>query len=134
MPAKICKTLYFRNLFAIALITGGYGLYLLPQLFNIGGVKGFCIFHALTGIPCPGCGMGKASVLFLRGSLYESLIEHPLAIPFTVATLAALFWLSSDLFRNKETLLHLLKQRLKWPYSLLLFVVVMAAWIYNMLK
>jgi hypothetical protein len=40
-----------------------------------------CPFHLITGLPCPGCGMGHALVFALRGDFAGSLRSHPLGIP-----------------------------------------------------
>jgi hypothetical protein len=40
-----------------------------------------CPFFQATGIPCPGCGLGRAAVLLLRGHFRDSLHMHAFAIP-----------------------------------------------------
>lgn len=44
------------------------------------------------GLTCPGCGLGGASLMILRGEWIAAHLRHPLVIP-TVA-LAGLGWLS----------------------------------------
>jgi hypothetical protein len=134
LQASIFKNFWFRNLAAIAAILGGYALYVLPQFINIGGIRGFCMFRSLTGIPCPGCGMGRASLLLSQGKFWEAFLMHPVAIPFAVGAFAAIVWLSVDLFRKKETLLPLLTQKMKWPYFLVLLALIAGAWGWNILK
>jgi hypothetical protein len=128
------KNFYFRNIAAIAAILGGYTLYLLPQFLNIGGIRGFCMFRSVSGIPCPGCGMGRASILLSQGEFWEAFIMNPMAIPFAVGALAAIIWLSIDLIRKKETLLPLLSQKMKWPYFLALLAVIAGVWGWNIVK
>lgn len=134
MPVSLLKNFYFRNLAAIFAILGGYALYLLPQFFNIGGIRGFCMFRSITGIPCPGCGMGRASVLLSQGDFWEAFLINPLAIPFAIGALIAIAWLSVDLIRKKETLLPLLTQKMKWPYFLVLLAVIAGVWGWNIVK
>ena len=44
-----------------------------------------CIVKITTGLPCPACGMTRASLRLLRGDLPGSVALHPLAIPSAVA-------------------------------------------------
>ncbi|MBR6733428.1 MAG: DUF2752 domain-containing protein [Kiritimatiellae bacterium] len=47
-----------------------------------------CVFRAVTGLPCPGCGLTHAGLAFLRGEVIESLRYHALLIPY-ILTIAA---------------------------------------------
>lgn len=134
MPARFVQNFYFRNLLAIGLITGGYAFYLLPQYLSIGGVKGFCMFRSLTGISCPGCGMGKASLLISQGDYLDAFLMNPLAIPFVFAAISAIIWLTLDLIRKKETFLPLLSRNLKWPYFLVLLAIIVGVWAWNIMR
>lgn len=42
-----------------------------------GLIPDFCVFRALTGIYCPGCGGTRAFLLLFRGDILQSLIYHP---------------------------------------------------------
>lgn len=42
-----------------------------------GLIPDFCVFRALTGIYCPGCGGTRAFQLLFRGDILQSLIYHP---------------------------------------------------------
>lgn len=44
-----------------------------------------CPFHALTGAPCPGCGLTRAVVCLCHGRFSESLAYHPLALAVLLA-------------------------------------------------
>lgn len=39
-----------------------------------------CPFHAVTGVPCPGCGMTRACVAVARGDLAAAWGFHPFAL------------------------------------------------------
>lgn len=63
---------------------------LLPLFLLAAGVILFawhCPFRALTGIPCPGCGMTRAMRCLLVGNLAQSLAWHPMAVPTLVSGL-----------------------------------------------
>ena len=62
----------------------------------------FCPFRVLTGIPCPGCGMGHALVFALRGDFAGSWHSHPLGIPLLALWTAWLGWGLVNLARSRE--------------------------------
>ena len=47
-----------------------------------------CPFFRLTGIPCPGCGLSRASILLLRGEVAESFRFHAFGPIFLFAIFA----------------------------------------------
>jgi uncharacterized protein DUF2752 len=61
----------------------------------------FCPFRLLTGIPCPGCGMGHALVFALRGDFAGSWRSHPLGIPLLLLWTAWLGWGLMNLSRGR---------------------------------
>lgn len=40
-----------------------------------------CLLKLATGVPCPACGMTRATLRLLRGDLVGSLAMHPAALP-----------------------------------------------------
>jgi hypothetical protein len=53
----------------------------------------FCLFRRLTGIPCPLCGLSRASLALVRGDWREVFRMHPLA-PLLALECGAV-WLAS---------------------------------------
>lgn len=51
-----------------------------------------CLMYLVAGVPCPGCGMTRASCLLARGEFLASLHMHPLAIAFAVQAAVAWAW------------------------------------------
>jgi len=49
-----------------------------------------CPFYALTGLPCPGCGLTRAFVCLGHGQVLPSLHWHPLGI--VLYTLCVALW------------------------------------------
>jgi hypothetical protein len=45
-----------------------------------------CLFQALTGLPCPGCGSTRAAIALLQGRFALAFSMHPL-IPLSLAIL-----------------------------------------------
>jgi hypothetical protein len=54
-----------------------------------------CPFHALTGLPCPTCGVTRALAALVAGNLGASLRLHPAVLPGVAlaAAYAAYAWL-----------------------------------------
>ena len=46
-----------------------------------------CAFHALTGLPCPGCGLTRAFTAISHGRFHEAWTLHPFAYPLYGACL-----------------------------------------------
>jgi hypothetical protein len=55
-----------------------------------------CVFHAVTGLPCPTCGTGRAAIAVLHGEPGVALVLNPLAtvvgVGATLAGLVAPLW------------------------------------------
>lgn len=50
-----------------------------------------CLFAAVTGTACPGCGLTRAVLALVAGNFTDSWRYHPLAIPL-LGQAAALGW------------------------------------------
>lgn len=55
-------------------------------------IPGMCIFKDLTGIPCPGCGLARATVAAMHGDFGASVALHRLGIPTLVYIFLQLFF------------------------------------------
>lgn len=51
-----------------------------------------CVFHELTGLHCPGCGMTRAAHDLLHGQPLVALGHNPLVVPAAPFILAYLAW------------------------------------------
>ena len=56
------------------------------------GGPDLCLFHRVTGVACPACGLTRAAAALARGDLQASLRWHPLLL--LLAAEAAFFWLA----------------------------------------
>ena len=61
-----------------------------PQNGQLAGIPTICPFKVLTTIPCPGCGLTRALVLFAHGDWAQAIAFHPLAPIFYAALWLAL--------------------------------------------
>lgn len=50
-----------------------------------------CLFHVVTGKPCPTCGMTRATCALVHGEWAKAISYHPLVIPFWMALIAMLW-------------------------------------------
>ncbi|MGK2957472.1 MAG: DUF2752 domain-containing protein [Acidimicrobiales bacterium] len=58
-----------------------------PMLMSTTGVGLPCPLRALTGIPCPFCGMTTASIHLARGRFVEAVAANPLVLLVAIFTL-----------------------------------------------
>ena len=43
-----------------------------------------CMFHEITGLPCPGCGLTRGMTAFARGDVQQALHWHPFTPVFAL--------------------------------------------------
>jgi hypothetical protein len=77
-----------------------------------------CLFHKLTGLNCPGCGMTRALYALLHGNLPLALKDNALFI-FTLAFLAVRgAWFAAKYFLRKPTEQFVLPKML-WAFLII---------------
>lgn len=82
-----------------------------------------CPVRAVTGIPCPGCGMTTALKQFLSGNLQASFHTHPMLVPTLLLAAAAG---ASMVFRKEKLARRLV---MVWGLAMLgVYVWRMAVW------
>lgn len=93
--------------------------------------KTICPFKLISGLPCPGCGMGRASLALLHGNITQSLYYNLLCIPFTLFVAVSFLWLIKDLIMRKESFLILIKQPISKKHKIIILIILIANWIIN---
>ena len=134
MRTKISHNYFAKYLLTIFLIVGGYLALVAFDNFSNHQHTTLCIFKLATGIPCPGCGMGRATLELFRGNIAQSFNYNILCIPFTLTIIAAMFWLLADFIQRKETFFNFVKQDIKAKYKVLLFAVIFVDWTTNIIR
>lgn len=85
-----------RQLVFLWLAAAASALALRPLWLAIAPFLRPCVFHSLTGIPCPTCGTTRAAVAFLGGNLIAAFVANPLAaaagLLFVVGAPLATLW------------------------------------------
>ena len=69
------------------------------------GKTQLCILRALTGLPCPGCGLVHSGFFLLAGEFKQSFFWHPLLLPVIITLLLAGlpngYWSFADKFKRQ---------------------------------
>jgi len=89
---KIIKSGYFALLPAAVIILAAI------LAFNFLGLEYRCAFKALTGIPCPTCGMTRSFLSLLKLDLKSAFYYHPLF--WVVPIIAGSFLIKNERIRK----------------------------------
>lgn len=88
---------------------------------DVDGHQTICPFRALTGLPCPGCGITRSLVFLYRGDLLTSLRYHLFGIPTALFCAAVVAVSMTELFTHKRYFRPLLHNtRLAWTLATVL--------------
>lgn len=93
-----------------------------------------CVFKFVTGIPCPGCGTTRAIEALLRGQIGLALWYNPVAIVVLVYLLALPWVALYDAWRQTSYLQKVARTPIRWYGVVLLVVVMLANWWWNIVK
>ena len=106
------NSFYLPRLLALALLAGSLLLPLLaidwvtsPQTLVL------CPLRAVTGIPCPSCGLTRALAHLERGHLSQALKFHPFSPLILLLALALFILILLELVIHKSILFNPLKNR-----------------------
>jgi len=134
LQIKITENYNVKYLLTITFIVGGYLALVLLDNFSNHNHQTICLFKLATTIPCPGCGMGRATLALLNGDIPLSFSYNILCIPFTTAVIASLTWLTVDIFRKQTTFFKFVKQDISNKYKFLLFSLLIIDWTINIIR
>lgn len=98
-----------------------------PLLFlhdaNVEHHQSICPFKALTGFPCPGCGITRSLVFLYRGDVHTSVHYHWFGIPLVLFCLAVIGVALVEMRTGNTYFRKLLyNTRLAWTLGLVLGV------------
>ena len=84
-----------------------------------------CPVLGFFGIPCPGCGLTRASVLLLKGDWRHSIAYHAFAPVFILAlVLVAVTTISPQILREKIIVVIDLIERRTWITQIILVALI----------
>ena len=110
-----------------AILTGSAALGLVVLHLWPGFDWSVCVFHAITSVACPGCGMTRALVHLARGEWVAMWLMHPMApVLMLQSGLAALAWI---FLRDRgQRLLRIIGLRL----VMLNAMAILALWVWRL--
>jgi hypothetical protein len=117
-----------RSLAVVLALGAASALALLPFAARLAAFVPPCPFHALTGLPCAGCGTTRAVVALARGDVPAALALNPLATAAMLAGGAACALL--PLWVALRQPLPMLAPELPGRARLLLGALLIANWAY----
>lgn len=123
----------FNLIIAITAILGGYCLLLFMDYGLNHEHFTVCPFKLVTTIPCPGCGMGRATLALFAGDIRNSLFYNILCIPFTAGVIIFLIWLMSDLIKGRNSFFTFMKKPVNNILKFIIFGLIFTTWILNIL-
>ena len=97
-----------------------------------------CIFHTITGYPCPACGTRRALLSLLKGDIYTTVLINPYGLILALLVIFYTTGLTCDFIRKSRQFRDWLKrseQLLANKYILMLIILLMLLnWIWNIHK
>jgi hypothetical protein len=60
-----------------------------------------CVFHSVTGLPCPTCGMTRAVCHAVHGHWAQSIALHPAGLILAVGLAGWMLWATAEAWRGR---------------------------------
>lgn len=130
------KPIHFRYQYIFFIMLAGCGiLYLFFQPLP-GASQNYtlCLFHQLTGLPCPACGTGRGMVCILHGEFLQAWMFNPFSFIVLAFGLMAVTWMLFDMTRNQFTLIPTMKKPVPAKYFIVPLILVLINWYWNFVK
>ncbi len=125
--------------FLILMYLAGLLLILWNPETEPGRYSSACFFRNITGIPCPGCGMGRGVVHTFQLDFISAVKSHPFAVLVGLIIIVLPIWVCIDLFRRSKSLFVFSGQldfyfaQNRWAFWSLMILLVLL-WIINIYK
>lgn len=123
-----------RNLFLLTSIVGGYAYAILCDKIPSYNIGVGCPFKYLTSIPCPGCGMGRATILLIKGQFIDAILMHPLSILFNILIAMSILLLLQDIFKDTDRYSTLMRREVNGTSRIIIFATVAVCWAWNIYR
>lgn len=132
---KRYKSLYLLLLFLLSL---GYAwlIYIIRE--GAMGSTRICLFHNITGYPCPSCGTTRSVLHILRGDVFQAILTNPFGVIVFSAMIVIPIWMIYDLITQKWTFVVMYQKMevmVRRPkLAIVLVALVIINWIWNIYK
>lgn len=97
-----------------------------------------CLVKEVTGIPCPSCGTTRGVISLTKGHFLKAIQTNPFSILVAMIMIFAPIWIGFDIITKKRTLFYnyqkVEKQLIKPKIAIILIVLVLLNWIWNIAK
>lgn len=64
-----------------------------------------CIFKSIIGVPCPGCGLTRAWISFIKGNISEAFYWHPLFLMIPALAILILLYFKGSFIKYRRYIL-----------------------------
>ena len=91
-PKSDIRHQIWPSTYFLAILLVASALLPLPQGNAIAGMPSICVFHNLTGWPCPGCGLTRSWVSMAHGHFAGAFTWHPLGPVLFLGALSYTIW------------------------------------------
>ena len=93
-----------------------------------------CAMKLLTGIPCLGCGTTRGLVFLFHGMPLQAIMMNPLSILTALYMAITTVWIIYDFITGKHSYLNLYSWRPSKLHWVIIAVLCLANWIWNIYK
>ena len=93
-----------------------------------------CFFRAITGIPCPGCGLTRAVTLFVQLDFVAAARMNLMFVPLLIGSLVYIGFAIAEMKTKKEYVQQLNFALKKWWVIAFAVVMACASWVYNIVR
>ncbi|MCB9033593.1 MAG: DUF2752 domain-containing protein [Chitinophagales bacterium] len=117
----------------------GYIWMTLNLFFSDSYQTSVCLFHRISGLPCPSCGTTRAINAIFNGQFINAFLINPLGYFALLILLIVPFWLIYDIFRKQDSFYQTfikVENKIKQtkPLALVLISLAIINWIWNIYK
>ncbi|MCD7937653.1 MAG: DUF2752 domain-containing protein [Tannerellaceae bacterium] len=117
-------------------LAGSLWLYL--NRMGYSWIPGGCLFHEITGLPCPACGSTRAVLACMNGHYQAAFFINPLGLLTVLLFSLFCIWILWDLLTYRDSFYRFYRRAeekiRKREIACIFILTVVANWIWNITK